>query len=225
MRMDADTATGKEAYDRMLDAFRAGEADILIGTQMVTKGHDFPRVTLSGVLAADISLNLPDFRAAERTFSLLTQVIGRAGRGAVPGRAVIQTFSPDNEVIALACRQDYEGFYRREISLRRELTFPPFCHIAQFTLTGANEDHVEAAAREFGELAARRAAERIPDEPMIIFGPFEARTFKAEGRYRMRLLVKCRLSAATRRHFGALLCEYIPKNGVTLSVDLDPTDV
>ena len=225
MRMDADTATGKDAYDRMLDSFRAGEADILIGTQMVTKGHDFPRVTLSGVLAADISLNLPDFRAAERTFSLLTQVIGRAGRGAVPGHAVIQTFSPDNEVIALACRQDYEGFYRREIALRRELTFPPFCHIAQFTLTGTEEGSVEAAAREFGELAARRAAEEIPDEPMIIFGPFEARTFKAEGRYRMRLLMKCRLSMAIRRHIGALLCEYIPKNGVTLSVDLDPTDV
>ena len=225
MRMDADTATGKDAYDRMLDAFRAGEADILIGTQMVTKGHDFPRVTLSGVLAADISLNLPDFRAAERTFSLLTQVIGRAGRGAVPGHAVIQTFSPDNEVIALACRQDYEGFYRREIALRRELTFPPFCHIAQFTLTGTDEGSVEAAAREFGELAAARATERIPNEPMIIFGPFEARTFKAEGRFRMRLLVKCRLSAAVRRHLGALLCEYIPKNGVTLSVDLDPTDV
>ena len=225
MRMDADTTSGKEAYDRMLESFRAGEADILLGTQMVTKGHDFPRVTLSGVLAADISLNLPDFRAAERTFSLLTQVIGRAGRGAVPGRAVIQTFSPENEVITLACRQDYESFYRRELELRRALTFPPFCHIAQFTLTGADEDAVAAAAREFGTLAARRAAERIPDEPMIIFGPFEARMFKAEGRYRMRLIVKCRLSAATRRHFGELLCEYAPKNGVTLSVDLDPTDV
>ena len=225
MRMDADTTSGKEAYDRMLEAFRAGEADILLGTQMVTKGHDFPRVTLSGVLAADISLNLPDFRAAERTFSLLTQVIGRAGRGAVAGRAIIQTFSPENEVITLACRQDYEGFYRREIELRRALTFPPFCHIAQFTLTGVDEGAVDHAAREFGALAAARARERIPDEPMIIFGPFEARTFKAEGRFRMRLIVKCRLSAATRRHLGELLCEYTPKNGVTLSVDLDPTDV
>ena len=225
MRMDADTTSGKEAYDRMLEAFRAGEADILLGTQMVTKGHDFPRVTLSGVLAADISLNLPDFRAAERTFSLLTQVIGRAGRGAVPGRAIIQTFAPDNEVITLACRQDYEGFYRREIELRRALTFPPFCHIAQFTLTGEDEGAVETSAREFGTLAARRAAESIPDEPLIIYGPFEARTFKAEGRFRMRLIAKCRLSPAMRRHFGELLCEYTPKNGVTLSVDLDPTDV
>ena len=225
MRMDADTTTSKESYDTMLDAFRRGEADILLGTQMVTKGHDFPRVTLSGVLSADISLNVPDFRAAERTFSLLTQVIGRAGRGAVPGRAVIQTFSPDNEVIALACRQDYESFYRREIALRRELTFPPFCDLVQLTLTGENEEAVTAAAEAFSAKCAAAAAERLGGQPILIFGPFEARTFKAEGRFRMRLLVKCRLNRETRAYFGALLGEYAPRGGVTLSVDMNPTDV
>ncbi len=225
MRMDADTTTSKEAYDRMLDAFRRGEGDILLGTQMVTKGHDFARVTLSGVLSADISLNLPDFRAAERTFSLLTQVIGRAGRGDTPGRAVIQTFTPDNEVIALACRQDYESFYRREIALRKELLFPPFCDLVQLTLTGTDEGAVTAAAEALLKEAARRAEETLGGAPMQIFGPFEARTFKAEGRFRMRLLFKCRLHKETRAYFGEILSAYTPKGGVTLSVDMNPTDV
>ena len=225
MRMDADTTTSKEAYDRMLDAFRRGEGDILLGTQMVTKGHDFPRVTLSGVLSADISLNLPDFRAAERTFSLLTQVIGRAGRGDTPGRAVIQTFTPDNEVIALACRQDYESFYRREIALRRELLFPPFCDLVQLTLTGASEEAVLAGADALLADATARAERVLAGIPMQIFGPFEARTFKAEGRFRMRLLFKCRLNRETRAYFGEILSAYTPRNGVTLSVDMNPTDV
>ena len=225
MRMDADTTTTKSAYERMLDAFRAGEADVLLGTQMVTKGHDFPRVTLSGVLSADISLHVPDFRAAERTFSLLTQVIGRAGRGEIPGRAVIQTFQPDNEIIELACRQDYEGFYRREIALRRELTFPPFCSIAELTLTGEREDAVTAAAEQLAKDAAALAKETLGGEPIVIFGPFPARTFKAEGRYRMHVLFKCKLNRTTRQYLGRLLCECAPRGGVTLSVDLDPTDV
>ncbi len=225
MRMDADTTTTKSSYDRMLEAFRNGEADVLLGTQMVTKGHDFPRVTLSGVLSADISLHVPDFRAAERTFSLLTQVIGRAGRGRVPGRAVIQTFSPDNEIIDLACRQDYEGFYRREIALRRELTFPPFCNIAQLTLTGEREEAVTAAGERLAADAATLAKETLGGEPIVIFGPFPARTFKAEGRFRMHLLIKCKLNRTTRGYLGRLLCEYAPRGGVTLSVDLDPADV
>ena len=225
MRMDADTTSTKEAYDRMLDSFRRGEADILLGTQMVTKGHDFPLVTLSGVLSADISLNIPDFRAAERTFSLLTQVIGRAGRAEREGRAVIQTFSPENEVIALACRQDYEGFYRREIALRRELLFPPFCDLVQLTLTGDDEAACLHAAEELSARSAARAAEELHDEPILIYGPFEARTFKREGHFRMRLLVKCKLNRTTRQYFGALLSAYTPKSGVTLSIDMNPTDV
>ncbi|MBQ2719657.1 MAG: primosomal protein N' [Clostridia bacterium] len=225
MRMDADTTATKAAYDTMLDAFRRGEADVLLGTQMVTKGHDFPRVTLSGVLSADISLHVPDFRAAERTFSLLTQVIGRAGRGEIAGHAVIQTFTPDNEIIALACRQDYEGFYRREIALRRELTFPPFCHIAEMTLTGEREEAVTAAADRLAQEAAALAEKTLGGQPLLIFGPFPARTFKAEGKFRMRLIFKCKLNSTTRAYFGALMREYAPRGGVTLSVDLDPGDV
>ena len=163
--------------------------------------------------------------AIRRTFSLLTQVIGRAGRGEVAGRAVIQTFAPENEVIALACRQDYESFYRREIALRRELLFPPFCDLVQLTLTGADEEAVTAAAEALSRDAAERAARTLSNEPMEIFGPFEARTFKAEGRFRMRLLFKCRLYKATRAYFGEILSTYAPRGGVTLSVDMNPTDV
>ena len=123
----------------MLGAFRAHEADVLLGTQMVTKGHDFPDVTLVGVLMADSSLYLDDYRAAERTFAMLTQVIGRAGRGKREGRAIIQTTNPDSEIIRLACEQDYETFYEREIRLRRLLVFPPFCDIALLTVSGASE--------------------------------------------------------------------------------------
>lgn len=225
MRMDADTTSTKAAYDGMLDAFRNHEADVLLGTQMVTKGHDFPLVTLSGVLSADISLNIPDFRAAERTFSLLTQVIGRAGRAALPGRAVIQTFSPENEVITLACRQDYESFYRRELALRRELAFPPFCDLVQLTLTGKDADAVVVCARELGAHAAERAQAELGDSPIQIFGPFEARTFKAEGQFRMRILIKCRLARRIRAYLASLYGEYTSRHGVTLSVDINPADV
>ncbi len=225
MRMDADTTSTKEAYDRMLEDFRAQKADILLGTQMVTKGHDFPSVTLSGVLLADLSLHISDFRASERTFSLLTQDIGRAGRGKVPGRALIQTYTPDNDVITLACQQDYDTFYRREITLRRELLFPPFCDMVQLTLTGLDEGAVLAAARAMSEEMTASAPTECPKEPMAIFGPFEARTFKAEGKFRMKMLIKCKLNRTTRRYIGSLLCKYTPKNGVTLSVDCNPTDI
>ncbi len=225
MRMDADTTSTKEAYDRMLDDFRAHKADILLGTQMVTKGHDFPLVTLSGVLLADLSLHISDFRASERTFSLLTQVIGRAGRGKVPGRALIQTYTPDNDVITLACRQDYDTFYRREIALRRELLFPPFCDLVQLTLSGSDEEAVATAARALGEEMTRSAADECPKEPMVIFGPFEARTFKAEGKFRMKMLLKCKLNRTTRRYIGSLLGKYTPRHGVALSVDCNPTDI
>ena len=225
MRMDADTTSTKEAYDRMLEDFRAHKADILLGTQMVTKGHDFPSVTLSGVLLADLSLHISDYRASERTFSLLTQVIGRAGRGKVAGRALSQTYNPDNDVIALACKQDYDTFYRREIALRRELLFPPFCDLVQMTLSGLDEGAVSEAARALSEQMTASAAAECPKEPMVIFGPFEARTFKAEGKFRMKMLLKCKLNRAVRRYIGALLCKYTPRHGVTLSVDCNPTDI
>ena len=225
LRMDADTTTGKQAYERLLTAFRNREADVLLGTQMVTKGHDFPAVSLVGVLLADTSLHVNDFRASERTFSLLTQVIGRAGRADTPGRAVIQTYTPNNEAIRLACRQDYEGFYRSEIELRRALSFPPFCDIVQLTVSSIFEDEVMTAANRLSNAMATLARKEYAAMPLQIFGPFEAGVYKASGRYRLRLVVKCRLNKKSREYFSRVMVDFMKNVGrrVALSLDMNPT--
>ena len=225
MRMDADTTSGKLAYDRMLDDFRSGRADILLGTQMVAKGHDFPRVTLVGVALADTSLYVSDFRAAERTFSLLTQVIGRAGRACDRGIAVIQTYSPANETIRLACRQDYESFYEGEIALRRELSYPPFCDMVQLTLTSDSEAELNIAARELSDKILERLKGEYGALPFTVFGPFEAQIYKLNEKYRMRTVIKCKLGAQTRKFFSELLSDFALYRRAVLSVDLNPLTV
>ena len=222
MRMDADTTSGKLAYDRMLDDFRRGNADILLGTQMVAKGHDFPRVTLVGVALADTSLHVSDFRAAERTFSLLTQVIGRAGRSSEDGVAVIQTFQPTNETIKLACRQDYDTFYDGEIALRRELSYPPFCDMVQLMLTADDELELSKAAVTLSDSIRAKLDGEYAKLPFIVYGPFEAQVYKLNEKYRMRMMVKCKLNSQSRRMFSELLCEFAKERGVTLTVDLNP---
>jgi primosomal protein N' (replication factor Y) len=225
MRMDADTTSGKQSYDRMLDAFRRGEADVLLGTQMVTKGHDFPNVTLVGVLLADASLYVNDFRASERTFALLTQVIGRAGRASRKGRAIVQTYAPDNEVLRLAMAQDYPAFYASEVAVRRETTFPPFCDLALLLLTSSDEAALLRAATELrGELLSRASGE-YRDLPLTVFGPFEAQIYKISEKYRMRMVLKCRNSPRLRALLRALLLAFGKNREVTLSVDLGPLSV
>ena len=225
MRMDADTTTGKLAYDKMLEDFRAGNADILLGTQMVAKGHDFPRVTLVGVALADTSLYVSDFRAAERTFSLLTQVIGRAGRATDRGIAVIQTFSPNNETLRLACKQDYDGFYEGEIALRRELSYPPFCDMVQLTVTSDDEAELNRGAAVLHDNIMRKLEGEYSRLPFVVFGPFEAQIYKLNEKYRMRMVVKCRLNSQTRRMFHELLCEFSSEKRLTLAIDLNPLSV
>ncbi len=225
MRMDADTTTGKLSYDKMLEDFRAGRADILLGTQMVAKGHDFPRVTLVGVALADTSLYVSDFRAAERTFSLLTQVIGRAGRAVDGGVAVIQTFAPKNEVIRLACLQDYDKFYEGEIALRRELSYPPFCDMVQLTLTADDEHELLKKSKELHERIVEKLSGEYSRLPFLVFGPFEAQVYKLNEKYRMRMVVKCRLTKESRRLFHELLCEFSKERGVSLAIDLNPLSV
>ncbi len=225
MRMDADTTSGKLAYDKMLEDFRKSKADILLGTQMVAKGHDFPKVTLVGVALADTSLYVSDFRASERTFSLLTQVIGRAGRALDGGVAVIQTFAPKNEVIRLACLQDYDKFYEGEIAVRRELSYPPFCDMVQLTLTADDEGELQKSSAELHEKIIEKIKTSYTKLPFIVFGPFEAQVYKLNEKYRMRMVVKCRLTKESRRLFHELLSEFSLNRDVTLAVDLNPLTV
>ncbi len=225
LRMDADTTSGKMSYDKMLEDFRAGRADILLGTQMVAKGHDFPKVTLVGAVLADSSLYVSDFRASERTFSLLTQVIGRAGRAKDGGVAVIQTYSPKNEIIRLACSQDYESFYEGEIAIRRELSYPPFCDMVSLTVTSSDEQSLFDGAKRLSDSMISKLKGEFSDLPFTVFGPFEAQVYKINEKYRMKMVVKCRLSAKSRKLFASLLAEFSLDRKVTLTVDLNPLGV
>ncbi len=227
MRMDADTTTKKSAYDTMLSEFRAHRADVLLGTQMVAKGHDFPDVTLVGVLNADSTLYMDDFRAGERTFSMLTQVIGRAGRAEKKGVAVIQTMNPRHEVIRLAAAQDYKAFYERDIRVRRAFTFPPFCDIAVLSVTSASETDCEKCALEIFEMLKQKTTGEYKDVPIISFGPFEAAVYKVDERYRMRIVIKCRRSKKLLQMLGEVLRHFdTPKyKNVTCGVDINPTGI
>ncbi len=227
LRMDTDSTSSKFAYDKMLGAFRRHEADVLLGTQMVTKGHDFPDVTLVGVLLADSSLYLDDYRANERTFSTITQVIGRAGRADKAGEAVIQTSNPENECIKLACAQDYESFYASEIKLRKLLVFPPFCDIAMITMTSADENDLIRASGVIAKELRTLCDKEYSDVPILIFGPFEAPVYKVENKYRMRLIAKCRLNRRSRALFGEIISKFTrgALKGMTLSVDFNPSNL
>lgn len=226
MRMDADTTTKKSAYDEMLTAFRAHKADVLLGTQMVAKGHDFPDVTLVGVLNADSTLYMDDFRAGERTFSMLTQVIGRAGRAEKRGIAVIQTMQPRHDVIRLAAAQDYKAFYEMDIKLRKAYTFPPFCDIAVLSVTSLKETECEKCALEIFEMLKAKMAGEYKDVPIISFGPFEATVYKIDERYRMRIVLKCRRSKKLLQLLGEVLNAFTAKyKNVTCGVDINPTGI
>ena len=191
LRMDADTTSTKNAFERKFKAFAQGEYDIIVGTQMIAKGLDFPNVTLVGVLKTDNSLYSGDFRAYERTFSLITQVVGRSGRGGKPGRALIQTFSPDHYVLNLAAKQDYPAFYETEIGLREAMLYPPFCDVVTVGFSSLVDKPCENAARRFGALLAENHAAGCPDIPLRILGPAPHTIGKLNGRFRYRLMIKC----------------------------------
>ncbi len=192
LRMDADTTSTKHSFERSFKAFSAGEYDIMVGTQMIAKGLDFPNVTLVGVLKTDNSLYAADFRAYERTFSLITQVVGRAGRAGKPGRAMIQTFSPEHFVINLAARQDYPAFYGEEIELRRAQFYPPFCDVAVAGFSSVNEERCGNAARKFADMMIENAKPHGGEIPLRILGPAAAHIGKVNGRYRFSFVIKCK---------------------------------
>jgi primosomal protein N' (replication factor Y) len=194
-RLDRDTVTGKRQYETILDGFREGSFDILVGTQMIAKGHDIPNVTLVGVVSADVGLGMPDFRAAERTFQLLTQVAGRAGRGCLPGIVLIQTINPDHYAVRMAAAQDYGAFYERELAFRRAMSYPPFTAMANLLV---RSDKKELALRLSGELGMLLTP---PPEKLRVMGPAEAPVPRLKAEYRYQLLIK----SASRIALNALL--------------------
>ena len=186
LRMDLDTTRKKDGYEKILEAFADEEADIMIGTQMIVKGHDFPKVTLVGVLAADLSLYSDDYRSGERTFQLLTQAAGRAGRGSVPGEVVIQTYSPEHYSIQMAAAQDYEGFYEEEMRYRSLMDYPPASHLLAVLMTGPEEEHLAAAAGYLKEFLRRLD----PGGRMQVIGPASPYVAKVSDVYRKALYIK-----------------------------------
>jgi primosomal protein N' (replication factor Y) len=225
IRMDADTTKERFSQDEITGAFSRGEADILVGTQMIAKGHNFPGLALVGVVAADHSLFLDDFRANERTFSLITQVIGRAGRSEGGGIAVIQTYNPDNETIKLSSLQNYETFYKNEIDVRKALVFPPFCDIAVFSLGSDEESELRNFSAEFVAALSEKQKTDYPDVKMLLFGPFEAPVFKIKNKFRMRIVIKFKNNKRARALFRDLLFEYSKKAAgkIAISVDINPS--
>jgi len=185
LRMDADTTKQKDSYEKILSAFANREADILVGTQMIVKGHDFPDVTLMGILAADMSLSVGDFRCAERTFQLLTQAAGRAGRSNKPGQVVIQTYQPDHYAVVYAAKQDYPGFYKEEITFRSLMDYPPACHMLWVLATSYDEKR----GLDLATGLAKQIKERYSGVPVI--GPAPAGIGKINDAYRFQFYVKC----------------------------------
>ncbi len=220
LRMDMDTTMSRFAHERGFTAFAKKEYDLMVGTQMVAKGLDFPNVTLVGVLAADQSLYAEDFRGYERTFSLITQVVGRCGRGDKPGRAVIQTFDPQNRILVLAAAQDYRAFYNEEIGYRRVGLYPPFCDVACAVFSCEEEDKAVSAAKEYAARFAELARTEFSALPLRLLGPAECSPYRVAGRYRCRLLIKCRNDRRTRALFAALSEWYCAKReAAALSLD------
>ncbi len=215
-RMDSDTTGAKDAHAKILGQFRRGDIDILIGTQMIAKGLDFPNVTLVGVIHADLSLQMPDFRAAERTFQLLTQVAGRAGRGDVPGEVLIQTYAPFHPAVQSARNADFDTFYDQEIEMRREMRYPPFSRLTTVLFKGAEEDAVTACSREF----AARLKEALPETARLT-GPAPAPLAKAKGRHRAQLMLWAGSAKAYVGPLRALLKAFQAPGGVSISINVD----
>ena len=217
-RLDRDTAQGKRQFETILESFRERSADILVGTQMIAKGHDIPNVTLVGVVSADIGLGMPDFRAAERTFQLLTQVAGRAGRGDLPGIVLLQTLNPDHYAVELAAAQDYPSFYAKELQFRRYMSYPPFSAVANILVRAPKQEDALRLSTELGHFLTP------PPEKTRIVGPAEAPLKRVKSEYRYQFLLK----SGSRKVLNTLLRnaqEWTRKNkwpATALIIDVDP---
>ncbi len=224
-RMDTDATAKRGSHKSILSDFRKGKIDILVGTQMIAKGHDFPKVMLVGVVSADTALNLPDFRASERSFNLLTQVAGRAGRGADPGRVIIQTYNPSHYAIKKSITHDYEGFFEEEIGFRRELRYPPFIHMVEINLRGRNEERVIKISNDLAailKVISKRELHETNNEPIEIVGPAAAFISKMRGQFRWNMLLKGKEPKEICKLIDLSLKEIKGRSSVTITVDVDP---
>jgi primosomal protein N' (replication factor Y) len=219
-RVDRDAVRRKGALTSLLSRFAGGEIDVLVGTQMIAKGHDFPRVTLVGVISADVGLGLADFRAAERTFQLLTQVAGRAGRGEQTGEAIVQTLYPGHYSIQLACRQDYPGFFGRELAYRRGMRYPPVMALINGVIRGRTfEDAMQTAAR-----IVRRLESAAARAPFLVLGPAPAPLGRLRGEHRVQFFLKGTRRADLRGALKDVLAA-MPEVRRRLTIDVDPLSV
>jgi primosomal protein N' (replication factor Y) len=220
IRMDVDTTGWKGAHDELIERFRRGEADVLLGTQMVAKGLDFPSVTLVGVISADTGLHMPDFRATERSFQLLTQVAGRSGRGEEPGEVVVQTLLPEDPVLQAAARQDFDAFAALQLEERQAAGFPPFQRLVLFCWRGVDEEAVETAARQ-----GLNCLERACEGKAQILGPAPAPLARLRGYYRWQALLRGPavqpLHAAARRALPDMRAR-ARQQSVTMTLNVDP---
>ena len=228
-RMDRDTTARRGALVRILKDLHDRRIDLLVGTQMVAKGHDFPNITLVGIICADLSLSLPDFRASERSFQLLAQVAGRAGRGDTPGRVILQTYNPEHFSIVAARSQDFKAFYSEEIRFRQALNYPPFSRMIQFMITGRDKKQTAESAQRLGELCRRlQRGSKEFSRSVEILGPIEAALTRIAGRYRWQILAKGAGAGPLHRFARSLLAEnpgLFHRRGVHIAVDVDPVFV
>jgi primosomal protein N' (replication factor Y) len=221
-RMDSDALKRKDDFRKILGDFRAGKTDILLGTQMIAKGLHFPNVTLVGIIFADLALHMPDFRAGERTFQLLTQVAGRAGRGDVEGEVFVQAFTPFHPAIQHARRHDFTGFYEQEIGFRQQLGYPPFGRMASLILKGRNEDKVKFSAEHVRRELDKKVAKLTGVE---IKGPAPAPLLRAQTFYRYQLSILTRRMTVLSKMLAELREALVLPDDVTLTVDIDPVDL
>ncbi|MCG8652905.1 MAG: primosomal protein N', partial [Pirellulales bacterium] len=224
-RMDSDTMRKPGSHQRVLSAFRSGEINILLGTQMIAKGLDFPNVLLVGVVNADSALHFPDFRAAERTFQLVTQVAGRTGRGDRGGRVIVQTFTPEHPAIQAASRHDYEQFAKTEMVNRRKFNYPPLGSVARIILRGTVEEVTEAVADSL--VTRLESARRTLEAEVRILGPAPPPISKLRGKYRFHILLQstdaAQLGETVRR--ATQTFTIAEKDDVQFVVDIDPLDM
>ena len=228
LRVDADSTMARSSFERMLGDFGAGKYDIMLGTQMVAKGLDFSNVTLVGVLGADGLLYSDDYRCYERAFSLLTQVVGRSGRGENPGTALVQTVTPDSSVINLAAMQDYDKFYEQEIMTRKIMIYPPYCELCLIGFVGESKEQVSASATAFFTKIKSLNEYDYPSVKMIILGPSPASIPKVNGKYRYRIIIKTKNTSDFRKIISSALCDFGKdrrNKNVTAYADLNPDSI